>query len=68
MPRLLESGECSSPGEAAETLNIKRWFSTYRREGLGELLICRVDERRFRELVADEVIGEAMKRGELATN
>lgn len=53
-PRVItESGECSSLGEAAETLGYswrqcQRWFATYRRGGLGEL--C-----------------EAMKRGDIAT-
>jgi transposase len=73
--RLLKSGECSSLGEAAESLGYswrqcQRWFATYRQEGLGELLVSRVGERGPSELVTDEAfeeLEEAMKRGEIAT-
>jgi transposase len=75
MLRLLKSGECSSLGEVAEALGYswrqcQRWFATYRREGLEELLVSRVHERGPSELVTDEAFGEleeAMKRGEIAT-
>lgn len=75
MLRLLKSGECSSLGEAAESLGYswrqcQRWFATYRREGLDELLVSRVDERGSCELVTDEAFSEmeeAMKRREIAT-
>lgn len=75
MLRLLKSGECSSLGEAAESLGYswrqcQRWFATYRRDGLSELLVSRVGERGPSELVSEEAfseMGEAMKRGEIAT-
>lgn len=75
MLRLLKSGECSSLGEAAQSLGYswrqcQRWFATYRREGLGELLVSRVGERGPSELVTEEAFGEleeAMKRGQIAT-
>ncbi len=75
MLRLLKSGECRNLGEAAEALGYswrqcQRWFATYRKGGLEELLVSRVGERGPRELVTDEVWGEleeAMKEGEIAT-
>jgi transposase len=75
MLRLLKSGESSSLGEAAESLGYswrqcQRWFATYRRQGLGELLVSRVHERGPSELVSEEAFSEmeeAMKRGEIAT-
>ena len=75
MLRLLKSGECSSLGEAAESLGYswrqcQRWFATYRRDGLSELLVSRVGERGPSELVTEEAFSEmeeAMKRGEIAT-
>ena len=75
MLRLLKSGECSSLGEAAESLGYswrqcQRWFATYREGGLQELLKSRVDERGRQELVTPEAfenLQEAMKRGEIAT-
>jgi transposase len=75
MLRLLKSGESSSLGEAAESLGYswrqcQRWFATYRRQGLGELLVSRVHERGPPELVSEEAFSEmeeAMKRGEIAT-
>jgi hypothetical protein len=50
MLRLLKSGECSNLGEAAKEggysrRQCQRWFLTYRREGLEELLVSRVGER-----------------------
>jgi transposase len=75
MLRLLKSGECSSLGEAAESLGYswrqcQRWFAIYRWEGLEELLVSRVSERGPSELVTEEAfwqLEEAMKRGEIAT-
>jgi len=75
MLRLLKSGESSSLGEAAESLGYswrqcQRWFATYRRQGLGELLVSRVHGRGPPELVSEEAFSEmeeAMKRGEIAT-
>jgi transposase len=75
MLRLLKSSECSSLGEAAESLGYswrqcQRWFAIYRREGLEELLVSRVSERGPSELVTEEAfwqLEEAMKRGEIAT-
>lgn len=75
MLRLLKSEECSNLGEAAEALGYsrrqcQRWFITYRKEGLEELLVSRVGERGPTELITLEVfqeLEEAMKRGEIAT-
>jgi transposase len=75
MLRLLKNGECSSLGEAAESLGYswrqcQRWFAIYRWEGLEELLVSRVSERGPSELVTEEAfwqLEEAMKRGEIAT-
>jgi transposase len=75
MLRLLKSSECSSLGEAAESLGYswrqcQRWFAIYRREGLEELLVSRVSEQGPSELVTEEAfwqLEEAMKRGEIAT-
>ena len=75
MLRLLKLGECSNLGEAAKALGYsrrqcQRWFLTYTREGLEELLVSRVHERGPTELVTDEAfeeLEEAMKRGEIAT-
>src|ERR687892_2931894 len=49
MLRLLKSGECSNLGEAAKALGYsrrqcQRWFLTYRRVGLEQLLVSRVGE------------------------
>ena len=75
MLRLLQSGECRNLGEAAEVLGYswrqcQRWFASYRKGGLEELLKSRVGERGRQELVtpdAFEDLEEAMKRGEIAT-
>jgi transposase len=75
MLRLLKSGESTNLGEAAETLGYsrrqcQRWFLTYKREGLKELLVSRVHERGPTELITEEAfeeLEEAMKRGEIAT-
>jgi predicted DNA-binding transcriptional regulator YafY len=75
MLRLLKSEECPNLGEAAEALGYsrrqcQRWFTTYRKEGLDELLVSRVGERGPTELITQETfreLEEAMKRGEIAT-
>jgi len=75
MLRLLKSGECSNLGEAAKALGYsrrqcQRWFLTYRREGLEQLLVSRVGERGPNELITEEAfeeLQEAMERGEIAT-
>jgi len=75
MLRLLKSEECRSLGEAAEALGYswrqcQRWFASYNKGGLEELLKSRVSERGRQELVtleAFEDLEEAMKRGEIAT-
>jgi transposase len=75
MLRLLKSAECTNLGEAAKALGYsrrqcQRWFLTYRREGLEELLVSRVGERGPTELVTGEAfeeLEETMKRGEIAT-
>jgi transposase len=75
MLRLLKSGECSNLGEVAQALGYswrqcQRWFALYRRKGLDELLVSRVDERGPKELVTEEAFAEleeAMKQGEIAT-
>ena len=55
MLRLLKSEECSSLGEAAQALGYsrrqcQRWFISYRREGLEELLVSKVGERGPKEV------------------
>src|SRR5215218_9017816 len=75
MLRFLKSEECTNLGEAAEALGYswrqcQRWFRSYQRGGLEELLKSRVSERGRQELVtqdAFEDLEEAMKRGEIAT-
>jgi transposase len=75
MLRLLKSGECRNLGEAAEALGYswrqcQRWFATYRKGDLQELLVSRVGERGPKELVTDEAfeeLKEAMKKGQIAT-
>ncbi len=75
MLRLLKSEECRNLGEAAEALGYswrqcQRWFASYRRGGLDELLVSRVGERGPRELITDEAweeLEEAMKEGQIAT-
>lgn len=72
---LLRSGECRNLGEAARALGYswrqcQRWFASYKKGGLEELLESRVSERGRRELVTEEAfeeLEEAMKRGEIAT-
>ena len=75
MLRLLKSGECPNLGEAARALGYswrqcQRWFASYQKGGIEELLKSRVDERGRQELVTPEAfeeLQEAMKRGEIAT-
>ena len=75
MLRLLKSEECRNLGEAAEALGYSwrqchRWFASYKKGGLKELLKSRVSERGRQELVTPEAfeeLQEAMKRGEIAT-
>jgi transposase len=76
MLRLLKkSEECTNLGEAAEALGYswrqcQRWFNSYSKGGLQELLKSRVGERGRQELVTEEAFAdlqEAMKRGEIAT-
>jgi transposase len=75
MLRLLKSEECRNLGEAAEALGYswrqcQRWFASYRKGGLEELLRSRVSQRGRQELVTREAfedLEEAMKRGEIAT-
>ena len=75
MLRLLQSGECRNLGEAAQALGYSwrqchRWFASYKKGGLEELLKSRVSERGRQELVTPEAfeqLEEAMKKGEIAT-
>jgi DNA-binding transcriptional ArsR family regulator len=76
MLRLLKSEECSNLGEVARALGYswrqcQRWFASYRKGGLEELLKSRVHERGRQELVTpeafEELQEETMKRGEVAT-
>jgi transposase len=75
MIRLLKSEESTNLGEAAQALGYswrqcQRWFATYNKGGLQELLKSRVSERGRQELVTQEAfedLQEAMKRGEIAT-
>src|ERR671910_3303699 len=70
MIRLLKSEQCSNLGEAARALGYswrqcQRWFASYRKGGLEELLRSRVSERGRQELVTEESfqdLEEAMKR------
>ena len=72
---LLKSEECSNLSEAARALGYswrqcQRWFASYQKGGIEELLKSRVDERGRQELVTPEAfeeLQEAMKRGEIAT-
>lgn len=75
MLRLLKSEQCSNLGEAARALGYswrqcQRWFASYQKGGMEELLKSRVDQRGRQELVTPEAfeeLQEAMKRGEIAT-
>jgi transposase len=75
MLRLLKSEECSNLGEAALALEYswrqcQRWFASYRKGGIEELLKSRVHERGRQELVTPEALEdlkESMKMGQIAT-
>ena len=75
MLRLLKSEECSNLGEAAGALGYswrqcQRWFASYRKGGIEELLKSRVHERGRQELVTPEALEdlkETMKIGQIAT-
>jgi transposase len=75
MLRLLKSEQCSNLGEAARALGYswrqcQRWFASYQKGGMEELLKSRVSERGRQELVTPEAfeeLQEAMKKGEIAT-
>jgi transposase len=75
MLRLLKSEECSNLGEAARALGYswrqcQRWFASYQKGGIEELLKSRVSERGRQELVTPEALEdlkESMKMGEIAT-
>jgi transposase len=75
MLRLLKSEECSNLGEAARALGYswrqcQRWFASYQKGGIEELLKSRVSERGRQELVTPEALKdlkETMKMGEIAT-
>jgi transposase len=75
MLRLLKSEECSNLAEAAWALGYswrqcQRWFASYQKGGIEELLKSRVHERGRQELVTQEALGglkETMKMGKIAT-
>ena len=75
MIRLLKSEQCSNLGEAARALGYswrqcQRWFASYQKGGIEELLKSRVHERGRQELVtpqALEDLKESMKMGQIAT-
>ncbi len=75
MLALLKSGECRNLGEAARALGYswrqcQRWFASYQKGGIGELLKSRVHERGRQELVTPEALEdlkETMKMGQIAT-
>ena len=75
MLRLLKTEESTNLGEAARALGYSwrqchRWFASYKKGGLQELLKSRLSERGRQELVTQEAfedLEEAMKRGEIAT-
>ena len=72
---LLKSEECSNLGEAARALGYswrqcQRWFASYQKGGIEELLKSRVDARGRQELVTPEALEdlkETMKLGQIAT-
>jgi transposase len=73
--RLLKSEECSNLGEAVQALGYswrqcQRWFASYQKGGIQELLKSRVHERGRQELLTPEALEdlkETMKRGEITT-
>src|SRR5215212_5688610 len=75
MLRLLKSEQCSNLGEAALALGYswrqcQRWFASYQKGGIEELLKSRVHERGRQELVTPEALEDlkqTMKMGQIAT-
>jgi transposase len=75
MLRLLKTEECTNLGEAARALGYswrqcQRWFASYQKGGIEELLKSRVHERGRQELVTPEALEdlkESMKMGQIAT-
>ena len=75
MLRLLKSEESSNLGEAARALGYswrqcQRWFASYQKGGIEELLKSRVHERGRQELATPEALEdlkESMKMGQIAT-
>src|SRR5919112_1939407 len=75
MLRLLKSEQCSNLGEAARALGYswrqcQRWFTSYQKGGIEELLKSRVHQHGRQELVTPEALEdlkEAIKMGEIAT-
>ena len=72
---LLKSEQCSNLAEAARALGYswrqcQRWFASYQKGGIEELLKSRVSERGRQELVTPEALEdlkESMKLGQIAT-
>ena len=65
MLRLLKSEQCSNLGEAARALGYswrqcQRWFASYQKGGIEELLKSRVHQRGRQELVTPEAL-EALR-------
>ena len=61
MLRLLKSEQCSNLGEAARALGYswrqcQRWFASYQKGGIKELLKSRVHERGRQELVTPKAL------------
>lgn len=75
MLRLLKSGRANHLQEAGEALGYsrrqcQRWWNTYARGGLAELLVSRLHERGSQEMVTEQAwqeLEQAMKKGEIAT-
>ena len=67
MLRLLKTEECTNLGEAARALGYSwrqchRWFASYKKGGLQELLKSRVSERGRQELVTPEAFERSFRR------
>ena len=75
MLRLLKSEECTNLGEAAQALGYswrqcQRWFASYQKGGIEELLKSRVHERGRQQLATPEAmedLKQTMKLGQIAT-
>ena len=75
MLRLLKSEECRNLGEASQALGYswrqcQRWFASYQKGGIEELLKSSVHERARQELATPEALEdlkESMKMGQIAT-